>query len=201
MTEDAKETEESEDRNRGCRRCRGDRGTSGGYIPVMNWVVIELFASEVDANIAKGKLETEGLMSSIQLNQRGDTMLGTFGMKTRASDILVLEKEAECARARSIINSRRQASLAWSEWEREAAGAASNSRNINSAEDKLRLSGGVGSARNLPVSQPMMYVCTEYHQLAKASFACLERVGTRGSWRSQQLAQYEREGDPAPSLR
>lgn len=63
------------------------------------WILIDSFQNETLANIAKGKLESSGIVCQIKLNQAGGTLLGVFGIQNGPCDLLVMGNQVQKAEA------------------------------------------------------------------------------------------------------
>ena len=67
-----------------------------------DWTPIASFGSEIDALLAKGQLEAEGIYSKVQLNDRGGALLGGFGIQNGPMEMLVKEKDVQ--KAKKLLN-------------------------------------------------------------------------------------------------
>lgn len=61
----------------------------GWYAFFMKYIVVASCTSEMDANIAKGFLESKGIPCKLRMNPAGDAMLGGFGVQNGGMEVLV----------------------------------------------------------------------------------------------------------------
>jgi hypothetical protein len=67
------------------------------------WVIVGNFENEIDAEIAKGHLKSEGIDSKIVKNDGG----GMFPSLQQTEGVLLVVAEAEKQKAREILEARR----------------------------------------------------------------------------------------------